>query len=158
MLLEIICDKIFLVWTKSFETWLECTYGLRISQTNLSINLYSESLVITYEYPFLFCKLSNYIHTSKTCVYYFWFPLLAKSIYCTLFLLDCFNFAYGCICIYVHSVILFISVINLCSYVGLLQFCGAFFSFFLSLSFPFLIFLLCFCSLFFPFLFLHFKF
>ena len=30
----------------------------------------------------------------------FWFPLFAGSIYYTLFLLDCFDFAYGCICIY----------------------------------------------------------
>lgn len=53
---------------KNFETWLKCAYGLRINQTSLSINLYSESLVITYEYPFLSCKLSNYIHTSKMSV------------------------------------------------------------------------------------------
>ena len=31
--------------------------------------------------------------------YNFWFPLFAGSIYCTLFLLDCFDFAYGYICI-----------------------------------------------------------
>ena len=33
--------------------------------------------------------------------YNFWFPLLTRSIYCTLFLLECFDFAYGCIYIYV---------------------------------------------------------
>ena len=33
----------------------------------------------------------------------FWFPLLTGSIYCTLFLLDCFDFAYKCIymCVYI---------------------------------------------------------
>ena len=31
--------------------------------------------------------------------YNFLFPLLARSIYCTLFLLDCLDFAHGCICI-----------------------------------------------------------
>ena len=59
-----------------------------------------------------------------TCVYYFWFPLLAKSIYCTLFLLDCFDFAYGSICIFVYSVTLFTVVINLCLYIGPLQSCA----------------------------------
>ena len=34
--------------------------------------------------------------------YNFWFPLFARSIYCTLFLLDCFDFAYGCICMKVQ--------------------------------------------------------
>ena len=65
----------------------------------------------------------------------FWFPLFAGSIYCTLFLLDCFDFAYGCICICVYSVTLFIVVINLCLYVGLLQFCGIFLLFFSLFSF-----------------------
>ena len=32
--------------------------------------------------------------------YHFWFPLFTESIYCTLFLLDCFDFAYGCTCIF----------------------------------------------------------
>ena len=57
----------------------------------------------------------------------FGFPLFSGSIYCTLFLLDCFDFAYGCICVY--SVTLFTVVINLCIYIGLLQFCGVFFFF-----------------------------
>ena len=39
--------------------------------------------------------------------YNFLFPLFAGSIYCSLFLLDYFDFAYGCICICVHSVTLF---------------------------------------------------
>ena len=69
-----------------------------------------------------------------------WFPLLAMSIYCTLFLLDCFDFAYGCKCICVYSVTFFIVVINLCLYTGLLQFCE--FSFFSPFFFllPFLFF------------------
>ena len=49
------------------------------------------------------------------------------------FLLGCFDFAYGCICICVYSVTLFVVVINLCLYVGLLQFCGVFLFFFLFL-------------------------
>ena len=61
----------------------------------------------------------------------FWFPLFARSIYCTLFLLDCFDFAFGCICICVYSVTLFIVVINFCLYIWVLQFCGVLlFSFF----------------------------
>ena len=47
------------------------------------------------------------------------FPFFSRSIYCTLFSLDCFDFAYGYICIYLYSVKLFI-VINLCIYIGLL--------------------------------------
>ena len=74
--------------------------------------------------------------------YNFWFLLFTRSIYCTLFLLDCFAFAYGCICICVYSVKLSIVVINLCLYIGLLQFCGvflfSFFFFFLSSSIFFL--------------------
>ena len=72
--------------------------------------------------------------------YNFWFPLLTMSIYCTLFLLDCFDFAYGCICICIYSVTFFIVVIILCLYTGLLQFCefSFFFLFFLSSSVSFL--------------------
>ena len=55
----------------------------------------------------------------------FWFPLFARSIYCIIVWLDCFDFVYGHICICVSSVRLFI-VINLCLYVGPLQFCGVF--------------------------------
>ena len=58
--------------------------------------------------------------------YNIWFPLFTRSIYCTLFLWDCFYFAYGYICICVYSVTLFTVVINLCLYIGLLQFCGVF--------------------------------
>ena len=60
--------------------------------------------------------------------YNFWFPLFTRSIYCTLFLLDCFDFDCGYICIHLYSVTFFI-VINLCLYVGLLQFCRVFFFF-----------------------------
>jgi len=68
--------------------------------------------------------------------YNFWFPLFARSICCTLFLLDwlfwfCLRM-YMYMCIFSHT---FIVIINLCLYVGLLQFCGVFlffFSFFLS--------------------------
>ena len=68
--------------------------------------------------------------------YYFWFPLFPGSIYCTLFLLDCFDFAYGYICTCVYSVTLFI-VINLCLYVGFQQFCGVFLFFFSFFFLPF---------------------
>ena len=51
------------------------------------------------------------------------------------------NWTDGCICICVYSVTLFIVVINLCLYVGLLQFCGVFLFFFFSLSLIILIFL-----------------
>ena len=37
--------------------------------------------------------------------YNFWFPLFTRSIYCTLFLLDCFDFAHGYICICVYPII-----------------------------------------------------
>ena len=59
------------------------------------------------------------------------------SIYCTLFLLDCFDFSCGCICIYVYSVTLFIVVINLCLYIGLLQFWRVFLFLFSFLFFNF---------------------
>ena len=70
--------------------------------------------------------------------YNFWFPLFARSIYCSLFLLDCFDFTYGHIRVY--SVIRSIVITNLCLYDGLFQFYGVFlsiFSFFLSSSFFF---------------------
>ena len=68
--------------------------------------------------------------------YNFWFPLFARSIYYTLFLLHWSDFAYGCICVCVYSVTLFIVAIHLCLYIGLLQFSGVFlfFSFFVSSS------------------------
>ena len=72
--------------------------------------------------------------------YNFLFPLFTGSVHCTLFLLDCFDFAYGCICICVYSVTLFIVVINLCIYVGLLQFCGVFLFFFFFFLLPFFLF------------------
>ena len=64
----------------------------------------------------------------------FWFLLFTRSIYCTSFSLECFDFTYGCICICVYSVTLFSVVINLCLYIGLLLFWGVFFLFFFSLS------------------------
>ena len=79
---------------------------------------------------FLVCALDSLILTGR---YHFQFLLFTRSIYCTLFLLDCFDFAYGCIYICVYSVTIFL-VINLCLYVGLLQFCEVlFFPFFFSL-------------------------
>ena len=71
--------------------------------------------------------------------YNFWFPLFARSVYCTLFLLDCFDFAYGCICVY--SVTLS-TVTNLCLFIGLLQFYGFFFPFFHFFSFLYFIILM----------------
>ena len=92
--------------------------------------------------------------------YNFWFPLFAGSIYCTLFLLDCFDFVYGCIYVCVCSVTLFIVVIKLCLYVGLLQFLEfPFSSFFLSSSifFSFLFFIVLIFNFFKPTIFfLHF--
>ena len=67
--------------------------------------------------------------------YNFWFPLFTRSIYCTLFLLDCFESAYGCICICVHPVTLLIVIINLCLYIGPLKFCGVFLFFLFSFFF-----------------------
>ena len=64
------------------------------------------------------------------------FPLFTRSIYCTLFFLGCFDFAYGCICLFVYSVTLFLVVINLCLYFGPLQFCGVFLFSFFFLFFP----------------------
>ena len=89
----------------------------------------------TYSFVFQFVLLCfSYFCSGR---YNFWFPLFVRSVYCTLFLLDCFDFVYGCICEY--SVTLSIVVINLCLYIGCLQFCGVFlFSpFFLSSSIVF---------------------
>ena len=40
--------------------------------------------------------------------YNFWFPLFTGSIYCTLFLLNCFHFVHWCVYICVYSIILII--------------------------------------------------
>ena len=45
--------------------------------------------------------------------YNFWFLLFARSIYCTLFLLDCFHFAHGCICVYSMILIIICLVLQL---------------------------------------------
>ena len=58
----------------------------------------------------------------------FWFPLFARSIYSTLFLLVCFDFAYVYICICAYSVTLSIVAIYLCLYIWGLQFCRVFLS------------------------------
>ena len=69
--------------------------------------------------------------------------MFVGSIYCTLFLLDCFDIAYGCIFIWVYSVTLFIAFINLCLYLVFLQFYRVFlfspFFFLLLFFFLFLI-------------------
>ena len=53
-----------------------------------------------------------------------------------LLLLDCFDFAYGYICVCIYSITLSIVVINFCLYIGLLHFCGVFlFSFFFHFFF-----------------------
>ena len=46
-----------------------------------------------------------YIQSHFLLLFNFWFPLFTRSIYCTLFLLDCFDFAYGGIymCIFSHT-------------------------------------------------------
>ena len=75
--------------------------------------------------------------------YNFWFPLFTRSIYCTVFLLECFDFAYGCICICVYSVTLFIVVINLFLALGFchsVKFSFILFSSVLSFSFLLLLF------------------
>ena len=86
--------------------------------------------------------------------YNFWFPLFTRSFYCTLFLLDCFDFAYWYICVCVYPVTLSIVVIDLCLYIGLLQFCGVFP--FLFFNFNFLNLVLFFLYLFLSLLFLWF--
>ena len=79
----------------------------------------------------------------------FLFLLFTRSIYCTSFSLECFDFTYGCICICVYSVTLFIVVINLCLYIGLLQFWRVVFFFLFSFfNFNFLNLLLFFLHLF----------
>ena len=62
----------------------------------------------------------------------FWFPLFNRSIYYTLFLLDCFDFAYGCIyiCVCVYSVTLFTVAIQVFICIEFLQFCEGFLIFF----------------------------
>ena len=44
--------------------------------------------------------------------YNFWFPLFTGSTYCTLLLLDCFDFAHGCVCVCVY--VYFISLTIIC--------------------------------------------
>ena len=121
--------------------WWAAVYGVAQSQTRLK-RLSSSSipqLAPCFSFVFQFVLWLVLFLTGR---YNFWFPLFTGSIYCTLFLLDSFDFAYGCICIYMYSVTLFIVVINFCLYVGLLQFCGVclFLSFFSFLFFVILIF------------------
>ena len=52
---------------------------------------------------FLVCALVSLILTGR---YHFRFPLFTRSIYCTLFLLDCFDFVYRCICLCVWASLL----------------------------------------------------
>ena len=61
--------------------------------------------------------------------------LLGQSI--VIIFVGLFDFGYGCICTCVYSVTLFIVVISLCFYIGLLQFCGVFHfsSFFYNFNF-----------------------
>ena len=66
--------------------------------------LYSPHGTLLY-FHFLVCALVSLI---LTCRYHFQFPLFTRSIYCTLFLLDCFDFVYRCICICVYSISLII--------------------------------------------------
>ena len=58
--------------------------------------------------------------------YNFWFPLFSGSVYCTLFLWDCFDFDYEYICIYVYLVTLFYCCYKPLSLCWFLQFCGVF--------------------------------
>ena len=88
--------------------------------------------------------LFSSLYFSQFCSgrYTFWFPLFTGSNYCTLFLFDCFNYAYECVCICVYSVTFFIVVINFCINIWLFQFCGVFpvfffFSFFFHFFFFF---------------------
>ena len=83
----------------------------------------------------LFSSLCLKLALFLTGKYNFWFPLFTSSIYCTLFLLDCFDFAYECTCICVYSVTLFIVVINLCSTLGFCNSVAFSFSFFTSVFF-----------------------
>ena len=74
----------------------------------------------------------------------FWLTLFTRSIQCTLFLLDCFDFAYGCIRISVYSVTLYCCYKTSASTLG---FCSSvefsfFFLFFFLLPFFFLFFII----------------
>ena len=71
--------------------------------------LYSPSGSLLYCY-FPVCALVSFVLVDII------FGFLSRSIYCTLFLLVWFYFAYGCICKCVYSATLFIVVINLCLY------------------------------------------
>ena len=73
------------------------------------------------------------IGISASASVYIYFLLFTRSINLLYFiLLECFDFACGCISTCVYSVILFTLVINLCFYIGFLQFFGGF------LVFPFI--------------------
>ena len=47
-------------------------------------------------------QLVLYLVLFLTNRYYFWSPLFAGTVYCTLLLLDCFDFAYVCMSLYSH--------------------------------------------------------
>ena len=68
----------------------------------------------------------------------FWFPLFAGSIYCTVFHQTVFILLMGVyVCMCVYSVTIFTVAINLCLYIGPLQFCGIFLFFLFSFFFSF---------------------
>jgi len=120
-------------------------YILLFNFTYLFFLSFSLNIFVSFIFIALFpnCHLALVLLSSLYFSYFcsgrqnFWYTLFTRSIYCTLFSLDCFDFAYGCICICVYSVTLFIVIINICLYVGLLQFCEVYLFFFPLFSFFF---------------------
>ena len=107
----------------SYNIFVNFTFTALFHNWHLALDLFSS-----------LCLLVLFL----TVKYNFWFPSFPGSIYCTLFLLNCFDFAYGYICVCVYSVTLFIVVINLCFYIGLLRFFRVFLFFFFFFLFSFL--------------------
>ena len=61
------------------------------------------ALVFPFFFLFVFLQFVFQLVLFLTDRYNFWFPFFTGSIYCTLLFLDCFDFAYGYICIFSHN-------------------------------------------------------
>ena len=108
------------------------SFPLNIFVSFVIIALFPTWLAPCFNFVFQFVLKLVLFLTGK---YNFWFSLFTRSIYCTLFLLDCFHFAHGyiCICVFSHIFYHCYKPLPLCwAFATLWSY--PFFSFFLSSS------------------------
>ena len=121
-------------YTYSFVCFFYCSLPLAVNLMYINLHLPLFNFAYLFFLSFLFFLSSQYIcqfcfhcfipHLTPcfsfvfqfslqlilflTGKYNFLFPLFTRSIHCTLFLLDCFDFAHGCICICVYYITLIV--------------------------------------------------